>query len=884
MSPQKSFYIVDGNSLLYRAFYAIKGLSTKTGFPTNAIYGFYTMLNKLLEEKKPDYILVAFDVSRKSFRNDIYRDYKAQRPPMPESLLVQLPYIKKILRALNIATVELENYEADDIIGTLTYTANKEGINVVVVTGDKDLYQLINDKTLVYNPSKEEFFNREKTKEFIGVYPEEIPDFLALQGDPVDNIPGVKGIGKKTAAKLIEEFGSIENLIKNLDSIKPEKIRKKIEEGKELLFIGRRLTEVKRDLELNFDLEKFRFKEPDRKLLSSIFKELEFYSLLNDINESSSGFTQDYRLIGGEAELEEIVKKIFDKKQFAFDTETTSEKPIEAEIVGISIGINEGEAYYINLYKTEGKERFLQILKPIFEDESIAKIGHNLKYDILVFKPLGIDVKGKFFDTMLMSYLLTPNRRHHKLDDLSIEYLNYKPVSYKELVGKGKNEKKIYEVSVDELVFYACEDSDIALRLKNILLKKLKEEDLYRVYTEIEEPLIKVLVEMEHTGVKVDVERLKSLSMEIGRRLKQLEEEIYRVSGFRFNINSPKQLAEILFEKLKLPVLKKTKKSKSFSTSMDVLLALRKRHPLVNLILEYRKLSKIKSTYTDSLLDLVNKKTGRIHTSYNQTVAATGRLSSSDPNLQNIPIKDELGKKIREAFVAGKENLLLSADYSQIELRVLAHFSEDPILMKAYKEGKDIHSYTAEKVFDKEGELSPEEKRRRAKIINFSIIYGKTAHGLSEELGISHEEAQKFIDSYFNEFKGVKVFIEKVMKEAQEKGFVKTLFGRRRDIPEIRSQDKNIKKQGERIAINSIIQGTAADIIKIAMIKIFKILKKEGFKTRMIMQVHDELVFEVYEKELDGVKKIVKREMENCCELKVPLLVNISTGKTWGKA
>ncbi len=882
MSEEKYLFIIDGNSLIYRAYYAIKGLSTKKGFPTNAIYGFYVMLKKLISEKKPHYIVLAFDVSRKSFRTDIYEKYKAQRPPMPDSLSIQLPYIKRLIKALRIPVLELENYEADDIIATIASKAKENGIKVVIVSGDKDLYQLVDDMIVIYNPSKEEFFDREKTKEYLGVYPENIPDFLALQGDSIDNIPGIKGVGKKTAVSLIEKYGNIDNLLNNIENVKPEKLKQKIKDGIDDLILSRKLTELKKDLPFEVELEKFLYKPPDTSELVKIFKELEFYSLLPEVDEKKSS-KANYKEIKEKEELAFLLEGVKEKGLLCFDTETTSERAMEAELVGISFSFEEGSAYYLHLYENRKKSEFLSILKNFLEDENILKIGHNLKYDILVLENEGIEVKGRIYDTMVMAYLLNPNRRHHKLDDISVEYLGYKPVSYKELVGTGKKEKKIYEVEREKLVFYACEDSDVALKLYPILRKKLEEEKLLSVYENIEEPLIRVLSWMEKNGVKVDVEFLKELSIELGNELKYLESEIHRVTGYRFNINSTKQLGEILFEKLKLPVIKKTKKSKSYSTSVEVLEALKGKHPVIELLLRYRKIAKIKSTYADSLVELINPKTGRIHTSYNQTVAATGRLSSSDPNLQNIPIKDELGKSIRRAFIAEKGNYLISADYSQIELRVLAHFSEDPVLIDAYNKGKDIHSYTAEKVFGNDSELSDEEKRRRAKIINFSIIYGKTAHGLSEELSISHSEAQEFIDSYFREFLKVKEFIDRTIESAKKVGYVKTLFGRKRDIPELRSSDRNIQKQGERIAVNTVIQGTAADIIKIAMKNLYERIKREKLSSKMLLQVHDELVFETDEKEVEYLKKIVKEEMENCVKLKVPLVVDISVGKSWEK-
>ncbi len=885
---KKKLFLIDGNSLIYRSYYAIRNLSNSKGFPTNAIFGFVSMINKIIKEHKPDYIAVAFDVSKKTFRNEIYDQYKAQRPPMPDDLRKQLPLIKEFLKAYKIPILELENYEADDVIGTFSNLAKQKGLDVIIITGDKDFYQLVDDSIFIYNPSKEELFDREKVKEYIGVYPEQIVDLLSLQGDNVDNIPGIPGVGPKTAVSLLNEYGSIDELLKNIDNLKKKSLKEKIKNNLDKLEISRKLTPIVTNLPLSLKLEDFKFEKPDENMLLKLYKELEFKSLIKDIENSGKKLNQNYVLIKEKEEIINLVDKLKKEKNFVFDTETDNTNPVKARLVGISFAYKEGEAFYIPILNQIEKINYtlddiINILKDVFEDEDIEKTGHNLKYDIIVLRKYGIDVKGVRWDTMILSYLIEPNRRSHKIDDLSLDYLNYKMVSYKEIAGSGKSERPLTFVPLKELSFYSCEDADISLRLKNILVKKVEEENLIELYKKIELPLIKVLVHLEENGIKVDPIKLKQLSNYLSEEIEKLKSEIFSMAGERFNINSTQQLGRILFEKLKLPVIKKTKKSRAYSTSFEVLEELRKVHPIIENILTYRTLSKLKSGYVDSLPNLIYTKTGRIHTSYNQTVAATGRLSSSDPNLQNIPIKSNIGKKIREAFIPEKGHLFLSADYSQVELRVLAHLSQDPVLIEAFNNGEDIHSHTANEVF---GDLNIpfEEKRRRAKIINFSIIYGKTAFSLAKELGIERSTAQKFIDMYFERYKRVKEFIKESIEEAEKFGFVQTIFGRKRPIPEIHSSNTNIRNHGERMAINTKVQGSAADIMKKAMIDVFNIIKANKFQTKIILQVHDELVFEVPESEKERIEMLIKDSMENCVKLIVPLVVDIKWGKNWAEA
>jgi DNA polymerase-1 len=888
MSEKKHLYIIDGNSLLYRAFFAIRNLRNKEGFPTNAIYGFISMVGKLVKEKKPEYIGVTFDVSKKTFRTDIFKDYKAQRKPMPNELVVQIPYIKEYLNHMNIKMLELENYEADDIMGTIAEKFKNEGIIVVLVTGDKDLFQLVNDSVFIYNPSKDIFYDREKVKEFFGVYPEQVIDLLSLEGDKSDNIPGVPGIGEITAKKLLAEFNSIENLLNNLDKIDKKNVQEKIKNNLDKLELSRKLVPIKKDLPLTIGLNDFIYKVPDEDKLIGFYEKFNFKSFLKNSNKKYKKITQKYETIISKDKLINLIKEIKNTKEFVFDTETNNSNPVKADILGISFCVKEGEAFYIpikhqSLSSELSQEDIKNYLEPIFEDKNIKKTGHNIKYDIIVLNKFGINVKGVEWDTMILSYLLEPNRHSHKLDDLSMDYLGYKMISYKEIAGVGKKELTLDKIPLKKVSFYSCEDSDITFRLKEILSLKIEKAGLLELYNTLELPLIDVLVHLEKTGIRLDVFKLKQLSELLKLEIDNLKKEIYNQAGIIFNINSTQQLGDILFNKLKLPVIKKTKKSKAFSTSVDVLEELKFVHPIAGNILQYRQLAKLKSGYVDALPSLVYKKTGRIHTSYNQTVAATGRLSSSDPNLQNIPIKTKIGKKIREAFIPETGTKFLSADYSQVELRVLAHLAQDSALIKAFQKGEDIHSYTANLLFSNLN-IPFEEKRRRAKIINFSIIYGKTAYTLSKELGVDRKEAQKFIDDYFLRYGGVKEFINLSIAEAEKYGFVKTIFGRKRDIPEIKSNNSNIKSHGERMAINTKVQGSAADLMKKAMIDVYNEIKKASLKTKIVLQVHDELVFEVPEKEEEQIQTLVKEKMETVYNISVPLVVDMKWGKNWAEA
>ncbi len=883
---KKRLFLIDGNSFCYRAYYAIRSLSNSKGQPTNAVYGFTTMLNKIIKDEKPDMLAVAFDMKGPTFRHKKFEDYKSHRKPMPDDLVSQFPIIKSVVRAYNIPIYEIEGYEADDVLATLAKRAEEKDIETFIVTGDKDALQLVGPHIKVYSTHKEGLiYDAGKVKEAYGVGPERITDIIALMGDATDNIPGVKGIGEKTAVELLGEFGTLEGLYKNIDKVKSAARKKMLVENEKSAFMSKELAVLDENVPLDIDFKELHLKEPDQQMLIDLFKELEFKSLLKSVTPSEK-LESEYILIEDEKGLDRLVKELKAAGEFVFDTETTSEEPVLAKLAGISFCWKEGAAYYVGVCEEcENKKLDIKVvlgkLKDVFENKAIKKAGQNIKYDYIVLANYGIRVKGIAFDTMVASYLLNPSKLNHNLDDISIEYLGHKMTTpIEDLIGKGKHAITMDKVDVDKVSCYSCEDSDVTFRLKKILEKELSKKDLDSLFYDVEMPLIEVLAQMEMDGVSIDGAYLKELSVEMEKKLERLTKKIYELAEGEFNINSPKQLSAILFDKLKLPIIKRTKTG--ISTDEDVLTKLASKHPLPEKLLEYRELSKLRSTYVDNLPSLINPATGKLHTSFNQTVTATGRLSSSGPNLQNIPIKTEEGRKIRKAFISSGENsILLSADYSQIELRVLAHFSNDKNLIKAFKEGLDIHSFTASLVFGvKEADVTSD-MRGMAKTVNFGIIYGMSPYGLSQGLGIEVDKAKEFIDAYFERYPSVKQFMEEILEEAREKGYVTTILGRRRYIPEINSPDMRMRQFAERTAINTPIQGSAADIIKVAMIAIHEKLMKNKLSSRMIMQVHDELVFDVPEGELKEVYRIVKDGMENLIKLKVPVEAHIESGRNW---
>ncbi len=889
--PEKKLYLIDGNSLLYRSYYAIKRLSTSKGFPTNAIYGFLTMLRKLRDKENPHYLAVVFDTAGPTVRHEAYKEYKAQRKPMPEDLVVQLPVVKKVIKAMNIPSFELESYEADDVLGSLARLASSKNVHAVIVTHDKDLLQLVDNATTVYNPVKDLHLDEKTVKDTFGVKPDQVVDVLALWGDPTDNVPGVPGIGEKTSKALINQFESLENLIKNLAEIKNPRLRQKIEENMDKLRLSQELVTIEKELELEFDLKELALSEPNLDDLIALLQELEFSSLLSEYMGTKESRKKKYTVILEENELRSLISGIKKAKFVSLDTETDSRYPTQAHLVGISFSMKPHHAYYLPLgHDYEGapsqipKEKAFSLLKDVLANPKIKKIGQNIKYDSIVLKQEGLTVEGIDLDTMVLSYLLEPNWGQHNLNKLALTYLQVPTIPYSDIVGKGRKELTMNAVDIEKVTPYACQDADLAFQLSSILWPKVKQQNLDKLYRQIELPLIEVLADMEIWGVKIDTGALKNLSEELQLDMDHLQKKIFSICGEEFNLNSPQQLAHVLFEKMKLPPSRRTKITKGYSTDFTTLQELAINYPIAQHTLEYRQLAKLKSTYADALPLLINPKTGRLHTSYNQTVTATGRLSSSDPNLQNIPVRGELGPRFRQAFIPEQGHLFLSADYSQIELRVLAHLSSDSALIETFLNDRDIHQETAKQVFEDSNVLFPEEQRRRAKIINFSMIYGASAFSLGKELGTSTGEAQKFIDLYYENHPLVAEFLENIVKEAQEKGYSETLFGRKRQVPELQHKNKQIQQAGRRIALNAPIQGTAADLMKMAMIDIWREIRKRGLKSKMILQVHDELVFEVPDDERDELEALVQDKMENVFALKVQLKVHLSWGINWAEA
>ncbi len=888
---EKRLFLIDGHSLLYRSYYAIQRLSTSQGFPTNAIYGFINTLRKIINEEKPHYLGIVFDTGKPTVRHQAYKEYKAHRRPMPDDLVPQVPVLKKVLQAMNIPVFEYPEYEADDVLGTLAVKAAKEKVPTVIVTTDKDLLQLVGECTTIYNPAKEAYLDTAKVEETFGVPPAQVVDVLSLWGDPSDNVPGVPGIGEKTSKSLVREFGSVDALVKDIDKVKNPRLREKIRENLDKLELSRTLVTLQKDLDVDLSLDKFALSAPDQEELTALFRELEFTTLLSEFVKRPGDVKKAYRPILDEGGLKSLAEGIREAGFVALDTETTSPQPTWARLVGMSFSTKAGEAAYIPVgHDYEGAppqipvKKAFEILEPVLGDPKIRKFGQNIKYDFIVLRRAGLDIAGIDLDTMVLSYLLEPNWGKHSLDRLALAYLQTQTIPYDEVTGKGKNQVTMNAVPVEKVVPYACQDADLALELTETLWPRVQEQKLDRLYREVEQPLIEVLADMETWGVKVDRAALEALSAEFEAELARLEKKIFELSGTDFNINSPQQLGDVLFHKIQLQPSRKTRITKRYSTSIEVLQELAALHPLAQYALEYRQLAKLKGTYADALPLLINPATGRIHTCYNQTVTATGRLSSSEPNLQNIPTRGELGQRFRRAFIPEEGNTLLAADYSQIELRVLAHLSGDPALTETFLADRDVHDETARRVF---GDALPglkEELRRKAKVINFSIIYGTSAFSLAKELGTTPREAQVFMDRYFGQHPRVYEYLEAVVREAEERGFTETIFGRIRQVPELRQRDRVVQQAGRRMALNAPIQGSAADLMKKAMVDIWRDLKAGGLKTKIILQVHDELVFEVPLGEKKAVEKVVRERMEHVHPMRVPLKVHLDWGPNWGDA
>lgn len=898
MTP-KNLYIIDGHSQLFKAYYAIKRLSNSRGLPTNAIYGFVQMLNKLLREQNPEYLVVVFDAPGPTFRDQLYKEYKANRPPAPPDLNVQMPWVKKILSAMGIMQLEIPGVEADDIIGVLAQQAANAGIETIIVSADKDLFQLINDKVRVLRQQHDEFklYTPEEVIAEMGVPPEKITDLLGLVGDPTDNIPGVPQIGPKTAAKILAHFSSVEELYENLDKVDNQKWRELLLKHKEDALISKKLATIRKDIPLEqilgqseFTLEQFRRSAEPHPELIEIYRELEFQSLLKQQPKATIERKLDYQLVTTREALKELVEKMWQAELIAFDTETTSPNPMDASLVGISFSMAPNTGYYIptghksDFFAGGGaqlpKKEVLGVLKPILESPQLKKTAHNAKYDIIVLTREGVRPQGIFFDTMVASYLLHPERQSHNLKELAHDFLGIQMTPIKELIGTGKDTKTMDAVEPEKAGMYACQDADTAWQLTQLLQRELQETKLWELFTSLEMPLMEVLVDMEMAGVRIDREHFQQLSYEVGQKLQELAQKIYAVAGCRFNISSPKQVAEVLFNKLKLKPIKSGKTG--YSTDTSVLEQLSSQHPLPGLLVEYRTYEKLKTTYIDTLPQIVNPRTGKIHTTFNQSGAATGRLISSEPNLQNIPVRTPIGKEIRRGFIPSYDDwILLSADYSQIDLRMLAHLSGDRELVNAFKSGRDIHCTTASKIFGVPEEAVTEEMRQQAKVINFGIIYGMGAPRLMKELKVSRNQAEKFIVDYFNAYSGVKKWIEQVLTEARKNGYVTTVLNRRRYLTDINSPNPALRSAAERIAINTPVQGSSADLIKRAMLGIHRRLKQANLQARMIIQIHDELIFDLPENELEIVRQVVKEEMEQALELAVPLIATVKWGKNW---
>lgn len=922
----KRLFLLDAYALIYRAYYGLiknPRINSK-GVNTSAIFGFVNTLEEVLRKEDPSHIAVGFDPAGPTFRHEAYEQYKAQREETPEVIRQSVPVIKEIIRAYRIPIVEVAGYEADDVIGTLAKQAEQAGFDTYMMTPDKDYGQLVSPHIFIYKPLFGGNFEVRGVSEVTGKYgierPEQVIDILGLMGDASDNIPGCPGIGEKTAMKLVQEFGSIENLLESTDKLKGA-TKTKIENHTEEIKFSKFLATIKTDVPVSFDEEALRRSEVDAEALRKIFDELEFrslaerilgkntptpptaangpvqgslfdlfatdgpgdekYSTLRDVNSTP----HTYLLVDNEEDMTRLADTLEKCQKFSFDTETTGIEPMTAELVGMSFAIAEGEAYYVPVPAEKmAAERIVNIFKKALENPSSQKIGQNIKYDYIMMRRYGVRPAGAFFDTMVAHYLLQPEQRHN-MDYLAEIYLGYKTIHIEELIGpKGKGQRSMRDVAPEQVCPYAAEDADITLQLKNRLEAELAREGMEHLFYAIEMPLVRVLAEMEISGVRIDTEALRRSSADLGERLAAIEQEIYELAGTSFNISSARQVGEILFERLKIDEKARKTKTGQYSTTEEVLEKLRYRHPIVDKILTYRGLRKLLSTYIDALPELINRATGKIHTSFNQTVTATGRLSSSNPNLQNIPIRDEEGREIRRAFIPEEGSLFFSADYSQIELRIMAHLSGDPAMTEAFVSGHDIHAATAARIYKVAIDEVTKDMRRKAKTANFGIIYGISTFGLAERLNIPRSEAKQLIDGYFETFPRVKQYMEQSIEVAREKGYVETLNGRKRMLPDIHSHNSVVRGYAERNAINAPIQGSAADIIKIAMVRIFDRFEREGLQAKMILQVHDELNFTVPLSEIDTVSCIVKEEMEQAATLHVPLVADTGTGSNWLEA
>ena len=919
----KKFYLLDAYALIYRAYYGLirsPRINSK-GQNTSAIFGFLTTLNEVLQKEQPDLLAIGFDPAGHTFRHELFPEYKAQREATPEDIKRAVPIIKDLIKAYRIPILEVPGFEADDVIGTMAKAAVREGYEVRMITPDKDYAQLVEPNLLMQRPGHGnapwEILGPQEVCEKYGLQsPLQVIDYLALMGDAADNIPGCPGVGPKTATTLLQQFGSCEDIIAHSSELKGA-VRKKIEEHVDEIKLSKVLTTIKTDVPLQYDFEQFKIEEPDKEALRQIFTELEFRSFLTKLdgpqkssksasvelslfgsestedkgNDSERLFSRlenlsyEYKLIENETEAKELADFLLTNEIFSLDTETTSIEALDAKLVGLSFSTEDFRAWYVPVSReTEKAKKILEIFRPVYENPKILKVGQNLKYDLTVLANYDIHLSGPLFDTMLAHYLIQPELRHN-MDYLAEIYLNYKTIHIEELIGpKGRGQKNMGDLEPKDIYKYACEDADVTLRLMKPLAEELRKNSLEEVFQNIEMPLMPVLARMERNGVVLDTDTLKEVENDFTARLQTLEKDIYKLAGHEFTINSPRQVGEVLFGELKLSEKVKKTKSGQYSTSEEVLRDLHSKHPIVQKILDYRGLKKLLSTYVEALPKLINPATGHIHTSFNQAVTATGRLSSSNPNLQNIPVRGEDGREIRKAFIPEAGEIFFSADYSQIELRIMAHLSGDEHMIEAFNAGHDVHAATAARIFHKDIKDISKDERRKAKTANFGIIYGISAFGLAERMDVSRTEAKELIDSYFEMYPKIKEYISKAVDTAREKGYIETEFGRRRYLPDINSRNAVVRGYAERNAVNAPIQGTAADIIKIAMIRVQQRLDAEGCKARMMLQVHDELNFSVPTDEFDKVKRIVIEEMQGAYKMSVPLEADCGEGKNWLEA
>ena len=892
--------LFDGNALVHRAFHALPPLTVpKTGEMVGAVYGFASMLLKVLSDIKPTHYAIAFDRPTPTFRHHRFEEYKAQRPPTPDELTGQYRRLRELIEAFRIPVFEMEGYEADDILGSLSRQASVQGIDTIIVTGDADAMQLVSPKVQVLMPRRAfgdtMLYDEAAVGQKYGVEPRQIADLKALEGDSSDNIPGVPGIGPKTAVKLIGQFGSLEEVYAHVDEVTPAKLGQTLQANQELAVLSKELATIVTEVPVELELDACQVSAYDRSRVVELFRTLEFASLISKLPETERTPDKtevrttpqgDYRIIDTIPALDELAARLAGARSFVIDVETTAKEAMHAQLVGIALSAAPGEAYYVPVGHI-GWQGLRQLplpqaidrLKPLIEDPRIAKTAHNGNYDMSVLAQHGVKLQNLSFDTMIAAHLL--GEKSLGLKALAFSKLGIEMTPLSALIGSGAKKTTMAAVDIAEAAQYACADADLTLRLRELLEAELHEQGLWKLFAEVEMPLVPVLVLMQQHGVAIDTDLLRRMSQSLGQQMLQLELDIYNSVGHKFNINSTQQLGAVLFDELGLPRARKTKSG--YSTEASILEALRGSHPVVEQVLEYRQLMKLKSTYIDALPGLINPKTGRVHTSFRQTGTATGRLSSSDPNLQNIPIRSELGRQVRHAFIAPPPTVLLAADYSQIDLRVLAHLSQDPYLLASFRRDEDIHAATASQVFGVSGAEVTGEMRRVAKTVNFGVIYGMSEYGLEQATELSREEASQFIDAYFEKYSGVKAYLDSTKEQARQQGFVQTLLGRRRYIPEINSRNRQVREAAERMAINMPVQGTSADIIKIAMIELHGEMAQRGLKAKMTLQVHDELVFEVPEEEVEELRELVARRMTKALELSLPLKVDIKVGRNWGE-